>query len=182
MQTDLISSNDASNDVLVQQMQQTLENVFISCNVVNPLLAVAFSGGLDSYVLLHVLHAARKNITFQLQAHHVHHGLSVNADYWANFCQSTCHQLNIHLTVSRVSIQNKIGLGFEATARKARYEALTANNADFIVLAHHQDDQAETLLLQLARGAGVKGLAGMAALDINRKLLRPFLNVPRIEL
>ena len=143
---------------------------------------VGFSGGLDSIVLLHVLQAIRKKIAFQLQAHHVHHGLSINADDWVNFCQITCNQLDISLTVSKVVIHKNTGLGIEASARKARYQALHSYDADFIVLAHHQNDQAETLLLQLARGAGVKGLAGMAAVDVTKKLLRPFLNVPRIKL
>lgn len=167
---------------LGQQLQQFLVGVFISQNLANPQLMVGFSGGLDSCVLLHLLHSIRKNLPFKLHAQHVHHGLSPNADAWADFCQSTCTQLNIPLAVSKVIVNKNSGLGLEATARAARYLALQTSNADFIILAHHQDDQAETLLLQLARGAGVKGLAGMSALDVNRKLLRPLLNVPRIQL
>lgn len=167
---------------LSQQINQFLVDVFTSQHLANPQLVVGFSGGIDSSVLLHLLHHARKNLPFKLAAHHVHHGLSPNADVWADFCQEQCSQLNIPFTVTKVIINKNSGLGIEAASREARYLALHSNSTDFIVLAHHQDDQAETLLLQLARGAGVKGLAGMAAIDAKRKLLRPLLNVPRAAL
>ena len=167
---------------LLQQINDFLVDVFTSQHLANPQLVVGYSGGLDSSVLLHLLHRARKNLPFKLKAHHVHHGLSPNADAWAGFCQDQCSQLNIALTVTKVIINKNSGLGLEASARAARYQALQTSNNHFIVLAHHQDDQVETLLLQLARGAGVKGLAGMAVIDVKRKLLRPLLNVPRITL
>ncbi len=166
--------------VLEHQLKATLVDVFLSKHLVNPKLAVAFSGGLDSCVLLHLLAAINKTLPFQLSAHHVHHGLSVNADAWADFCALTCANLRVPLTISKVKINKNSGLGVEATAREARYSALHSTDAQFICLAHHQDDQAETLLLQLARGAGVKGLAGMAA--VSGKLLRPLLDVPRSHL
>ena len=166
--------------VLEHQLKATLVDVFLSKHLVNPKLAVAFSGGLDSCVLLHLLAAINKTLPFQLSAHHVHHGLSVNADAWADFCALTCANLRVPLTISKVKINKNSGLGVEATAREARYSALLSTDAQFICLAHHQDDQAETLLLQLARGAGVKGLAGMAA--VSGKLLRPLLDVPRSHL
>ena len=166
--------------VLEHQLKATLVDVFLSKHLVNPKLAVAFSGGLDSCVLLHLLAAINKTLPFQLSAHHVHHGLSVNADAWADFCALTCANLRVPLTISKVKINKNSGLGVEATAREARYSALLSTDAQFICLAHHQDDQAETLLLQLARGAGVKGLAGMAA--VSGKLLRPLLDLPRSHL
>ena len=159
------------------QLKATLIDVFTQKKLANPRLVLAFSGGLDSTVLLHLLAERRETLSFQLFAQHVHHGLSPNADDWANFCQQVCLKLNIPFELSKVNINKNSGLGTEATAREARYKALLSVNADFICLAHHQDDQAETLLLQLARGAGVKGLAGMAA--ISGKLLRPLLDVPR---
>ena len=165
---------------LEHQLKVTLIDVFQKQDLVNPKLVVAFSGGLDSCVLLHLLAAINKTLPFQLSAHHVHHGLSVNADAWADFCALTCANLRVPLTISKVKINKNSGLGVEATAREARYSALLSTDAQFICLAHHQDDQAETLLLQLARGAGVKGLAGMAA--ISGKLLRPLLDVPRSDL
>ena len=162
---------------LEHQLKAFLVDVFLSQKRINPKLVVAFSGGLDSCVLLHLLANLRKTLPFQLSAHHVNHGLSPNAESWANFCAEACAKLNIPFTLSNVKVEQNSGLGLEAAAREARYKALLGSDADFICLAHHQDDQAETLLLQLARGAGVKGLAGMGV--INGKLLRPLLDVPR---
>ncbi len=172
---------------LEHQLKTFLVDVFLSQKLVNPKLVLAFSGGLDSCLLLHLLADCKKTLSFQLSAHHVHHGLSPNADAWASFCTEVCAKLNIPLTISKVKIEHNSGLGLEAAAREARYKALASIDADFIcpdfiLLAHHQDDQAETMLLQLARGAGVKGLAGMAAIDLSRKLLRPFLDAPRASL
>ena len=162
---------------LEHHLNAVLVNVFIQKKCANPKLTLAFSGGLDSTVLLHVLFKINKTLAFQLSAHHVHHGLSSHADAWADFCALTCANLRVPLTISKVNINKNSGFGIEATARKARYQALLSTEAQFICLAHHQNDQAETLLLQLARGAGVKGLAGMAS--SNGKLLRPLLDVPR---
>ena len=155
---------------LEHQLKATLIDVFTQKKLANPRLVLAFSGGLDSTVLLYLLAQCRKTCSFQLSAQHVHHGLSPNADDWADFCQQVCLKLNIPFALYKVNINKSSGLGTEATAREARYKALLSVDADFICLAHHQDDQAETLLLQLARGAGVKGLTGMAA--VNGKLLR----------
>ena len=167
---------------LDHQVSAFLVRVFTQKKIANPKLVLAFSGGLDSTVLLHLLVSINKILPFQLSAHHVHHGLSPNADSWANFCTEFCAKLNVPLTISDVKVEQNSGLGLEAAAREARYKALATSAADlicpdFILLAHHQDDQAETLLLQLARGAGVKGLAGMAT--VSGKLLRPLLDVPR---
>ena len=161
---------------LPQQLQAFLADVFLSRSLTNPKLTLAFSGGLDSCVLLHLLARANKTLPFQLSAQHVHHGLSTKADLWAETCAITCKQLNVPFTITKVQVSNQ-GLGIEAAAREARYHALYLADADCILLAHHQDDQAETFLLQLARGAGVKGLAGMAA--VSGKLLRPLLDAPR---
>jgi tRNA(Ile)-lysidine synthase len=161
---------------LSQQLQAFLVDVFLSQKTINPKLLLAYSGGLDSSVLLHLLVQVNKTLPFQLSAQHVHHGLSTNADAWADFCVSTCKQLNVPIVISTVKVENA-GLGIEAAARAARYQALQKSEANFMLLAHHQDDQAETFLLQLARGAGVKGLAGMAV--ASGKLLRPLLDAPR---
>lgn len=113
---------------------------------------------------------------------HVHHGLSPNADSWAAFCQDLCGQYGVPLAIEHVKVDKKSGLGIEAAARKQRYQALSQGQFDYLVLAHHQDDQAETLLLQLLRGAGLKGLSSMAAEDSKRHLLRPLLDVAREEI
>ena len=154
-----------------------------------PTLLLALSGGLDSVVLLHLLVQAKSIIPFELHAMHVHHGLSPNADAWADFCATQCQQLNVPFQIAHVHVAKNPDYknseqGIEAEARQLRYDALFSCTAsgktpDFVVTAHHQDDQAETLLLQLCRGAGVKGLSSMAAVDKSRRLLRPLLNVSR---
>jgi len=105
-------------------------------------LVLGLSGGLDSCVLLSLLAAARDRHPFQLQALHVHHGLSPNADAWADFCAGQCEALRVPFRVARVQVPRDSGLGIEAAARAARYVALAAADADAIVLAHHRDDQA----------------------------------------
>ena len=170
---------------LPQQLHAFLKEVFLAKKLINPRLVLGLSGGLDSIVLLHLLVETNKSLPFQLRVHHVHHGLSSNADAWADFCADTCQKLKVSFVLSKIKVNKNSGLGVEATAREARYKALLADEADlicpdFILLAHHQDDQVETLLLQLARGAGVKGLASMG--EVNEKLLRPLLNVPRSTL
>jgi tRNA(Ile)-lysidine synthase len=145
-------------------------------------LLLGLSGGMDSVVLLTVLASLRRSLGFELQAMHVHHGLSPNAEQWADFCTALCRSLDVGLKVARVTIPRRSAAGTEATARAARYDALLGTSADFVVLAHHQDDQAETLLLQLTRGAGVKGLSAMAKVDFKRRLLRPMLDIGRDEI
>jgi tRNA(Ile)-lysidine synthase len=167
------------NDTLKTQLRLFLDTLLQSQNLSNPTLLVAYSGGLDSTVLLHLLYQMKKEVTFFLKAMHVSHGLSPNADSWAIFCQNMCHQFAVPIDVVSVDVDKDSGLGIEATARHVRYAALNNATADFICLGHHQDDQAETFLLQLARGAGVKGIASMAQFDSKRRLLRPLLNTKR---
>jgi len=179
----LINSKKATENVahpLVSQLTQ-----FLSCHLKpNQRVLLALSGGLDSSVLLHMLATAKQTIPFQLHAMHVHHGLSANADAWADFSSQQCQLLNVPIEIVRVQVDKNSKLGIEAAARQLRYEALfdfktNGIAPDFIVTAHHQDDQAETLLLQLFRGAGVKGLSSMAALDEARRLMRPLLDASR---
>lgn len=168
--------------VLLSDLKLFLKVFFRSHHLVRPSLLIAYSGGLDSTVLLHAVSKLQNELPFDLSAMHVHHGLNENANHWAIICEKTCADLEVPMSSIKVHIDENSGLGIEATARHARYQALNAASADFICLGHHQDDQAETLLLQLARGAGVKGLAGMAKIDMERRLLRPFLNVQRADL
>jgi tRNA(Ile)-lysidine synthase len=149
---------------------------------------LALSGGVDSMVLLHALHALKEYYPFKLHALHVHHGLSAFADGWANHCQEACDALSVPLKVVRVNVKRNSKSGIEAAARAARYAALLnyrdADHVqpDFVVTAHHEQDQAETLLLQLSRGAGVKGLAGMALLDEKKRIYRPLLNTSKAKI
>ncbi len=160
-----------------------LDPVFLQQNTSKNLL-LAYSGGLDSMVLLHILASLRGELQFTLSTMHVHHGLSPNADSWADFCQRTCDQLNVPLQIRYIQMPSDNALGIEAAARQLRYDALFQSqlNSNYVCFAHHQDDQAETLLLQLMRGAGVKGLSAMAAVDHQRQLLRPLLDFSRTEL
>ena len=169
--------------VLVYFEKVFLEPAFLQQNVSKNLL-LALSGGLDSTVLLHILASLRDELQFSLSAMHVHHGLSPNADVWVDFCQKICKKLNVPLIISHIQIPTDNALGIEAAARKLRYEALFQPelNSNYVCFAHHQNDQAETLLLQLARGAGIKGLSAMAAVDHQRRLLRPLLDFSRAEL
>ncbi|TAJ78004.1 MAG: tRNA lysidine(34) synthetase TilS [Gallionellaceae bacterium] len=147
-------------------------------------ILLGLSGGMDSVVLLHLLHALAPRFSWCLSALHVHHGISPNADGWADFCSALCARHGIPLHIERVSIAALRGEhGIEAAARKLRHAAFLKRGCDFVALAHHADDQAETLLLQLLRGAGVKGAAAMpvfkpAAAHMHATL-RPLLGVPR---
>ena len=145
-------------------------------------MTVALSGGVDSVVLLYLLHQLQERETFTLKASHVHHGLSKNADKWVKFCEKLCTKLSVPLDVHRIKLPQKKSLGIEGEARQLRYEKLLKSKTDLVVLAHHEDDQAETFLLQLIRGAGVKGLSSMAHFDDSRRLWRPLLNTSRIDI
>ena len=145
-------------------------------------MTVALSGGVDSVVLLHHLYQLQKTQNFTLKASHVHHGLSKNADKWVKFCEKLCTKLSIPLDVNYVKLPQKKSLGIEGEARQLRYEKLLQSQTDLVVLAHHEDDQAETFLLQLIRGAGVKGLSSMAYFDATRRLWRPLLNTSRFDI
>jgi tRNA(Ile)-lysidine synthase len=143
-------------------------------------VGVALSGGVDSVALLHVLDSLKSNGKYSLRAVHVHHGLSPSADEWASFCRKLCRQWRVPLTIRRVKI-TKAGKGLEAAAREARYAAFRKISCDVLVLGHHLDDQAETVLMNLLRGAGLRGASGMPAHSRlgDRALLRPFLAVSR---
>lgn len=150
-----------------------------------PAWQVAFSGGLDSTVLLHLLAVlARREALPPLSAIHIHHGLQAAADAWPAHCAAVCAQLGVPLQV--VHVQVAPGASLEQAARQARYQAIAAQLRPEQVLlsAQHRDDQAETLLFRLLRGAGVQGLSGMPSsrpLGVGQ-LLRPLLNCSRSEL
>ena len=146
---------------------------------------IAFSGGLDSTVLLHLLADLAKNQSLPaLSAIHVHHGLQAAADAWPEHCRFMCESLGVPLQVIRVQVQP--GASLERAARDARYAAfIEATQANEVLLtAQHRDDQAETLLFRLLRGAGVRGLSGMPRQRPLGKgqLLRPLLDATRAEL
>lgn len=143
-------------------------------------VAVGLSGGVDSVVLLDLLRAAAPRQGFRLEAVHVHHGLSPRADRWARFCRTLCRQWGVPLAVRRVKVEKR-GRGLEAAARAARHAVFARHPAPVIALAHQLDDQAETVLLNLLRGAGVRGASAMPVAGRlgGKVLLRPLLAVPR---
>lgn len=147
---------------------------------------LAFSGGLDSTVLLHRLVRWREqDPTIQLRAIHIHHGLSANADGWVAHCQQVCQQWQVPLLVERVVLGDE-GLGIEAHARQARYQAfrMALLPGEALITAQHLDDQCETFLLALKRGSGPTGLSAMSGESnfAGTKLLRPLLNERRESL
>jgi tRNA(Ile)-lysidine synthase len=147
---------------------------------------VAFSGGLDSAVLLDLMQELRLLSFFDLRAVHIHHGLLAEADAWSRHCAAVAGKYGIALDILRVDGRPKPGESPEAAARAARYLALEAllNPGDILVTAQHLDDQAETLLLQLLRGAGLAGLAAMpGAMPFGPGILhRPLLRFSRGEI
>ena len=142
-------------------------------------ILVAYSGGLDSSVLLHKLVTYNPD---QVRALHVHHGLHADADAWAAHCQRTCDALGVELLIERVLVGDN-GLGREGAAREVRHAAFARILADgeVLALAQHRDDQAETFLLRALRGSGVDGLAAMRPWRAHARgwLWRPLLDTPR---
>jgi tRNA(Ile)-lysidine synthase len=148
---------------LITQLQQKLVTVLANKQQA---IVVAYSGGVDSHVLLHCLYVLRAQglISNPLSAIHIHHGLSPNADSWLQHCQQVCQASAIPLQAAKVKLNKQNRQSLEAVARTVRYAKIAelAPVQALVLLAQHQDDQLETVLLQLKRGAGPKGLAGMA--------------------
>ena len=134
--------------VMLNNLQQKLIS-----NTDSQKFLVAYSGGMDSHVLLHAMAALAKTAGFSVRAAHIHHGLSDNADYWEQHCQDICRELGVELVVTRVEV-NAGKNSVEAIARDLRYQQLAniLQPNECLVVAHHADDQAETLLLQMLRG------------------------------
>jgi tRNA(Ile)-lysidine synthase len=147
---------------------------------------VAYSGGVDSHVLLHALAALRPLLPCPVAAVHVNHGLQANAGAWDRHCRAVCDHLKVIYAPLQVDARPAAGESREAAARAARYAVLEnwLPPGHYLLMAQHQDDQAETVLLQLLRGSGVKGLAAMPRLRAfgDGYLLRPLLDCPHAAL
>lgn len=145
---------------------------------------VGLSGGIDSVVLLHLLNEASKRQQFELSAIHVNHGISVYADEWMDFCTRLCQQWNIPLQVARLHVVKKAGVGLENSARKLRYTEYQQTNSAVMVLAHHQDDQIETVFSQLMRGSDVHNIAAMRIVSKKNTQFywRPLLSYTKAQL
>jgi len=149
-------------------------------------ILVAYSGGLDSHVLLHLLSRISRD-ELDLRAVYINHGLQAQAIEWADHCHKICQDLGVPFSSVNLSMEIPKGESLEEVARNARYKALHTDlqQNEILMTAHHQSDQAETLLLQLFRGAGVQGLAAMAntnEVKVNGQAhfhVRPLLNQSR---
>lgn len=152
-------------------------------------VVVALSGGSDSTALLRILHALAPRLDLALHAAHLDHGLRPESPADADFCSALCAKLNIPLTVERrdvAALAAERSLGLEDAGRQARYELLERvrreTKATWMALGHTLDDLAEDQLMRLVRGTGWPELAGMEAVDPQRRLLRPLLLTPKHEL
>jgi tRNA(Ile)-lysidine synthase len=160
---------------------------FLKDAPLGPRYWIAFSGGLDSRVLLHLSAClATRYPEFQFAAAHIHHGLQPEADGWASFCADTCAASDIPFSVRHVDARHAPGQSPEEAARIARYAALAGlmSPGDILLTAQHANDQVETVLLQMLRGAGPAGLAGMPPwANFGPGLIaRPLLNCQRRDL
>ncbi|HEY5715809.1 MAG TPA: tRNA lysidine(34) synthetase TilS [Psychromonas sp.] len=148
---------------------------------------IALSGGLDSVVLLHLFSRLRGSTPdCAVSAHHINHGLSHNAAHWQQFCQNLCASLGINFRCSKVNLARHNRTSLEALAREKRYACLSEGLSEnsYLLTAHHQDDQLETLLLALKRGSGNTGLQGIQKKQKRQKgyLIRPLLDFSRDQL
>ena len=148
---------------------------------------IAFSGGIDSTALLHAAITLSQNQhTFHVRAIHINHSLHVDADQWSQHCKSFCEKFAVPCSVETVDASPQQGESPEAVARKERYQALEKllRQGECLLTAQHQDDQAETLLLQLLRGSGPAGLAAMPMITSFGQgyLARPWLGCSRVEI
>ena len=142
---------------------------------------IAFSGGLDSTALLHALAEIRQQHGKSLCAVHVDHRLHPDSGNWARHCRRIAERFGVEYECERVEVDLESGLGPEAAAREARYAALArhVDSTDWLLSAHHRDDQAETLLINLLRGSGPAGVAGIPAVRrfVDAWLVRPLLYI-----
>ena len=166
-------------EIVEKQLQQMLQP--------KQRAAVALSGGRDSVCLLHMMQGLAHRLSIHLMAVHVHHGLRAEAYADEAFCRELCRNLGIELVVEQVNVPTRVrqtGETVEEAARVLRYQVferlVQSGKADRILLAHHQQDQAETVLLHLLRGSGLTGLGGMKAQRL--PYLRPMLEVPKAEI
>ncbi|WP_411909607.1 tRNA lysidine(34) synthetase TilS [Pectobacterium versatile] len=148
-------------------------------------ILLAYSGGLDSSVLLHLLVAVRQRSGLPIRAAYIHHGLNPLADSWAEHCCQQCGRWQVPFASLPVKVEAQNG-GIEAAARTARYQALQAHlqEGEALLTAQHLDDQSETFLLALKRGSGPAGLSAMAAQSMlgHHRLVRPLLGISRLQL
>ena len=171
---------------ITSALHHSLKNLFeVHGNIE---LIIAYSGGIDSQVLLHALVQLKqkKLISNKITVCHVNHGLSDNAQSWQKLAEQECIKLSVKLVVKCVNVQGKAQHSLEALARDARYSALKSlrDEKSIVLTGHHSDDQSETFLLALKRGAGLKGLSAMSEQTTlgQHLLVRPLLGISRQEI
>ena len=166
-----------------QNIEETLKRQIQGYNIKT--ICVSLSGGVDSIVLLHALNTVLDK-DFSIRAIHINHNLYEGSQSWADFCQKTCDQIQIQIDIHSVKVNTTEGFGIEAAARKARYHKLqeSIQEGEWLMTAHHQDDQLETILLRMARGTGVEGLQGIQKqFNFGRgNILRPLLDASKSEI
>ena len=173
-------------DSLTQSLKNSLKTIVDTFDNIE--LIIAYSGGIDSQVLLHALMQLKqkKLIYNDVTVCHVNHGLSKNAEKWQHLAEQECAKLSVKLIVKCVNVKPQAQQSLEALARDARYDALKSirEKQSVILTGHHSDDQTETFLLALKRGAGLKGLSAMAKSTpmAQHLLVRPLLDVSRHEI
>lgn len=145
-------------------------------------LTIGLSGGIDSMVLLHLLHRLKTNLKINtLEAIHINHGISQNANNWEEFCINECNKLNIRIKTVRYTISKNGGESLENNARIARYTEFDKLTTNSIALAHHKLDQIETTLSQIMRGSSLHNIAGMLPLSQkkDKTYWRPLLDIDK---
>ena len=167
----------------IQNIEETLRRQIQAHNIKK--ICVSLSGGLDSTVLLHALNQVLGE-DFSIRAIHINHNLNKGSQSWANFCKKICDQMQIQINIYSENINTTEGFGIEAAGRKARYRKLqkSIQQGEWLMTAHHQDDQLETVLFRIARGTGVEGLQGIQKqFNFGRgNILRPLLDVSKSEI
>lgn len=160
--------------------------VFLLNTGLDKTYCIAYSGGIDSHVLLHALASLQAELSLSLRVIHINHGIHVDSKKWAQHCELMSHQLNIPYRSYEINIQKNNGDSLEEAARDARYAIFSEmmNSNDVLLTAHHESDQAETYLLQLCRGAGIPGLSCMPVMKSFSKghHARPLLFVPKKQI
>ena len=170
-----------SNALSKIEFKEFLDNFFESKKII-----IAYSGGIDSSVLLHLLFSIKEDLKQSLEAIHINHGLSKKSNDWEKFCKKECKKFNIKFKVIRINENCPKNESIECWARDKRYMLMSKEmrEHDLLLTAHHLDDQVETFFLQALRGSGPKGLASMPVIKkiANGYHLRPFLNIQQGEL
>ncbi|WP_350317041.1 tRNA lysidine(34) synthetase TilS [Pectobacterium aroidearum] len=176
MRSDVVNCTEPDDGLLQTIVAQTA-----GCGSI----LLAYSGGLDSSVLLHLLVVVRQRSGLAIRAAYIHHGLNPLADSWAEHCRQQCERWQVSFASLPVVVEAQNG-GIEAAARTARYQALQAHlqEGETLLTAQHLDDQSETFLLALKRGSGPAGLSAMAAQSTlgQHRLIRPLLGFSRLQL